>query len=94
MQIVCSNCLAWDRIEMQELLDDSEFIGHCRACPPSAKDDEILAIWPLTRHDDWCLKFVARSITKVKSAAPLIIAAAVNLMASTQASDFLNILLS
>ena len=43
----CQNCSVWD--------EDS---GTCRSNAPRLVDEDMGAIWPCTRPDDWCGDFV------------------------------------
>ncbi|KAA6233135.1 hypothetical protein EKD00_01930 [Chlorobium phaeovibrioides] len=50
--------MAWDP-DASASKDDEGFIGYCRVNPPVMTDDSLIAIWPKTYHDCWCLGYVA-----------------------------------
>lgn len=62
----CHRCRFWDVIMVES--------GYCRRYAPRGVvevsidddgDDEtpVQAVWPVTRHDDWCGEFVTDEVT-------------------------------
>lgn len=47
----CRNCRWWQ--------ETGPFLGFCRTQPPT-RDGYGMAVWPLSRADDWCAYFGPR----------------------------------
>lgn len=89
LRTTCFNCAVWDGIVIPENPDDASYVGFCRAESPRAVDDYGFVMWPKTRHDDWCLKFISRQALKRGSTPPLLVITALNLVVASQASDLI-----
>ncbi len=50
---VCENCPYWGRLNSKASWPDSPR-GECRAQSPTTNAQTAAAVWPVTRHDDWC----------------------------------------
>lgn len=62
MKFCCSCCVAWEQLDVAHM-DDAMHSGICKQNSPSV-DAEGKAVWPITRHDHWCMQFLSKELMK------------------------------